>query len=155
MSRVLALEQLPQLIGQELALSDWLLVDQARINNFADVSDDHQWIHVDQDRALRENGGTVAHGFLTLALIPHLSDSSLKWQGVSRILNYGLNRVRFTSVVRAGARVRLRQRLVAVEAKGSSMLVTRECTMEIEGEMKPAFIAELLVLIVPYADCGT
>ena len=149
MSRVLVLAQLPQLIGQELAVSDWLLVDQTRINGFADISDDHQWIHVDQDRAVRENGGTVAHGFLTLALIPHLSESSLKWQGISRILNYGLNRVRFTSVVRAGSRVRLRQRLVAVEEKGTSVLVTRECTMEIEGEMKPAFVAELLVSVVP------
>jgi acyl dehydratase len=130
-------------------VSDWLSIDQAHINAFADVTHDHQWIHVDLDRAVRENGGAVAHGFLTLALIPHLSDASLQWQGVSRILNYGLNRVRFTSAVRAGARVRLRQRLVAVEAKGTSVLVTRECTMEIEGEMKPAFIAELLVLVVP------
>ena len=143
---------LEQFVGQELGVSDWLTVDQERINEFADCTGDHQWIHVDIERAQRESplGSTIAHGYLTLALLSAmLMELGVVPAGVSRALNYGLDRVRFMAPVKAGARIRTRVVLMAVDplGKGRQLLKTQN-TVEIEGETKPALIAETLALLL-------
>ena len=128
-------------MGKELGPSDWFTVDQAMIDKFAEATGDHQWIHVDVERAKREmpGGKTIAHGYLTLSLVPRLASTLVKVTNRKRGVNYGSNKVRFTNVVPAGARVRLRQKLVKVEeVAGGGVRVTSEMTMEIEGQEKPA-----------------
>jgi len=142
-----AFHDVPKLAGQEIGVSDWLLVDQDRVNKFADATGDHQWIHVDVDRATREIGGPIAHGFLTLSLIPHLASGLLKISGVTHGVNYGLNKTRFTNMVRVGKRVRLRQKLVSAEPKTGGLQLISECTVEIEGEKRPACVAETISVI--------
>jgi len=142
--RRIGLEDLPALVGQELAVSDWLLVDQTRIDQFAEVTGDHQWIHVDVQRAQREIGGTVAHGLLTLSLLAVLTASALDFEGVTRGLNYGFDKVRFLSPVPSGARIRSRHLLRAVEPKAGGVCVTQTCTVEIEGAYKPALVSDWL-----------
>jgi len=149
MKLVIALDNLPSLVGRELAVSDWVEVTQEMIDRFADVVADHQWIHVDIDRATRENGGTIAHGFLLLSLLATLSDQKLEWRGFSRRMNYGFNRVRFTNVVRSGARVRLRDKLLSIENKATGWLVTRDCRLEIYGDTTPALVADWLTMGIP------
>ena len=143
---------LEQFVGQELGVSDWLTVDQERINEFADCTGDHQWIHVDIERAQRESplGSTIAHGYLTLALLSAmLMELGVVPAGVSRALNYGLDRVRFMAPVKAGARIRTRVVLVSVDPQGKGRLLLKtQNTVEIEGETKPALIAEALVLLL-------
>jgi acyl dehydratase len=146
---IIRLDDLPRLIGSEIGVSDWLDIDQTMINGFADAIRDHQWIHVDVARATRENGGTIAHGFLSLSLLSRLSDDQLEWQGFSRRLNYGFDRIRFPTTVYCNARVRLHERLFAVVKKGESWLITRDCDLEIEGIGKPAVSARWLVVGVP------
>jgi acyl dehydratase len=141
------IKDLPGLVGTEVGVSDWLLVDQDRVNKFADATGDHQWIHVDVERANREIGGPIAHGYLTLSLIPHLSAGMLPVKGVTRGINYGSDKVRFTNMVRVGKRVRLRQKLIGAEAKAGGMQLKNECTIEIEGEDKPACIAETMSIV--------
>lgn len=139
------------LVGNELGVSDWLVVTQGRVDAFAECTEDRQWIHVDRDKAAAGPlGGTVAHGFLLLSLLPRfLGESALFRQGFRMAVNYGLNRVRFVSPVRTGARVRNRAVLKGVERKGfRRMLATVENTIEVEGGSRPAVVAELLVLIV-------
>ncbi len=139
------------LVGNELGVSDWLVVTQERVDAFAECTEDRQWIHVDRDKAAAGPlGGTVAHGFLLLSLLPRfLGESALFRQGFRMAVNYGLNRVRFVSPVRTGARVRNRAVLKGVERKGfRRMLATVENTIEVEGGSRPAVVAELLVLIV-------
>ena len=139
------------LVGNELGVSDWLVVTQERVEAFAECTEDRQWIHVDRDKAAAGPlGGTVAHGFLLLSLLPRfLGESALFRQGFRMAVNYGLNRVRFVSPVRTGARVRNRAVLKGVERKGfRRMLATVENTIEVEGGSRPAVVAELLVLIV-------
>jgi acyl dehydratase len=141
------IEELRKLVGQEVAISDWFTVTQARINAFADVTQDPQWIHTDVERAKRESpfGTTVAHGFLTLSLLSHLQARAFQVRGNVRMsLNYGLNRVRFTSVVRAESRIRSRSVLKElVEIPDGARLVW-SVTVEIEGSDKPALVAEWL-----------
>jgi len=144
---MVTLAELPGLVGTETGVSDWLEITQDRVNKFADATGDHQWIHVDVERANREMGGPIAHGYLTLSLIPHLSAGMLRVDGVTRGINYGSNKVRFINMVRIGKRVRLRQKLVGVEAKSGGMQLTNECTIEIEGEAKPACIAETISVV--------
>jgi acyl dehydratase len=143
---------LEQFVGQELGVSDWLPVDQERINEFADSTSDHQWIHVDVERAQRESplGSTIAHGYLTLALLPAmLMEINFVPEGVAQVLNYGLNRVRFITPVKAGARIRDRVVLLAVEPQDKGrLLLTFQNTVEIEDENKPAMIAETLALLL-------
>jgi acyl dehydratase len=142
---------LKDLVGKEVGLSDWLVVTQDRVNAFAACTGDRQWIHVDRDRAAKGPlGGTVAHGFLLLSLLPQfLAESALFRRKCRMAVNYGLNRVRFVSPVLTGARVRNRAVLKEVARKGfRRMLVTVENTIEIEGEKRPAAVAETLVLIV-------
>jgi acyl dehydratase len=141
------IKDLPGMIGQEVGVSDWLLVDQDRVNLFADATGDHQWIHIDVERATREIGGPIAHGYLTLSLIPHLSAGLLPVKGVTRGINYGSDKVRFINMVRVGKRVRLRQKLIGAEPKAGGMQIKNECTIEIEGEAKPACVAETISVV--------
>lgn len=139
------------LIGKELGASAWLAVTQERIDAFAECTEDRQWIHVDRERAAKGPlGRTVAHGFLLLSLLPHfLAETALFRKECRMAVNYGLNRVRFLSPVLTGARVRNRAVLKEVARKGfRRMLATVENTIEIEGEKRPAVVAEILVLIV-------
>jgi acyl dehydratase len=133
-------------IGQEIGISDWLVIDQARVNGFADVTGDQQWIHVDVERAGRESpfGGPIAHGYLTLSLLAKFAGECIAVDGIKLAVNYGLNRVRFASPVKVGSRVRARFTLGAVEdiAGGAQMLW--QATIDIEGNDKPACIAEML-----------
>ena len=140
-------EDLPALVGTEVGVSDWLQITQDRVNLFADATGDHQWIHVDVERATREIGGPIAHGYLTLSLIPHLSAGMLPVKGVTRGINYGSDKVRFTSMVRVGKRVRLRQKLIGAEPKAGGMQIKNLCTIEIEGEERPACVAETMSVL--------
>ncbi len=137
------LSDLQALVGQELGTSDWLQIDQARIDQFAQATGDLQWIHTDPARAAAGPfGATVAHGFLTLSLLPLLFDSGFALGDVRMGINYGLNRVRFPAPVRVGSRVRGHFRLLAYEPlEGGAQLVV-EATVEIEGSSKPACVAE-------------
>ena len=140
-------EALRALIGQELGVSDWLEVTQDLIDRFAEVTGDHQWIHVDVERAKREmpDGKTIAHGYLLLSLLPKLGAGIYKLAWPTRSINYGSDKVRIVNPVKAGARIRLRQSLVAVEdgAPGAHRITVRQ-TLEIEGEAKPAMIADTI-----------
>jgi acyl dehydratase len=138
---------LPGLVGTEVGVSDWLQVTQERVNLFADATGDHQWIHVDVERATREIGGPIAHGYLTLSLIPHLSEGMLAVKGVTRGINYGSDKVRFTNMVRVGKRVRLRQKLIGAEPKSGGVQIKNLCTIEIEGEDRPACVAETMSVL--------
>src|SRR5467141_4512914 len=143
-------KDLLKLVGRELGPSEWVTVDQAMIDKFADATGDHQWIHVDVERAKKEmpGGKTIAHGYLTLSLLPRLAPTLLKVNKRRRGVNYGSNRVRFTAPVPAGARVRLRQKLVKVEpVEDNGFRVTSEMTMEVEGNTRPAMVAETLGII--------
>ena len=144
-------DELPKLAGQDMGTSDWVLIDQDRINKFADATGDHQWIHVDVERAKKEmpGGKTIAHGYLTLSLIPMLGGQIMRITGVSRGINYGSNKVRFTNMVPVGSRVRARQKLLAAEPKGGGLQLTNEMTIEIEGQERPACIAETISLVYP------
>jgi acyl dehydratase len=141
------IKDLPGLVGTEVGVSDWLEVSQERVNQFADATGDHQWIHVDVARATREMGGPIAHGYLTLSLIPHLSEGMLLVKGVTRGINYGSDKVRFTNMVRVGKRVRLRQKLIGAEPKAGGMQIKNLCTIEIEGEERPACVAETMSVL--------
>ena len=137
------LADLQALVGQELGHSDWLLVDQARIDLFAQATGDHQWIHPDPARAAAGPfGATVAHGFLTLSLLPALFETGFAIDDVRMGVNYGLNRVRFPAPVRAGSRLRGRFRLLSYEPLAGGAQLTVESTIELEGSAKPACVAE-------------
>ncbi|WP_269713990.1 MaoC family dehydratase [Caulobacter sp. NIBR2454] len=135
------------LVGQEVGVSDWVEITQERVNQFAEATGDHQWIHVDVERATREIGGPIAHGYLTLSLIPFLGAGLLNVSGVTRGINYGTEKVRFTNMVRVGKRVRMRQKLTGVEPKAGGLQLKNECTIEIEGEERPACVAETISII--------
>ena len=142
----IALTDLPKHVGHE-AVSDWVQITQERVNQFADATGDHQWIHVDVERATREFGGTIAHGYLTLSLIPMLQTGLMPVKGSTRGINYGSDKVRFVNMVRVGKRVRLRYKLLGVEPRAGGLQLRQECTIEIEGEDKPACVAETLSLL--------
>ncbi|HUO94329.1 MAG TPA: MaoC family dehydratase [Rhizomicrobium sp.] len=147
--KTVSFEELPKLAGQEMGTSDWVTIDQDRINKFADATGDHQWIHVDVERAKKEmpGGKTIAHGYLTLSLIPMLGAEILRITGVSRGINYGSNKIRFTNMVPVGSRVRARQKLLSAEPKAGGLQLTNEVTIEIEGQERPACIAETISLV--------
>ena len=144
---VVDLSDLGGLVGREVATSDWLLVTQERIDAFADATGDHQWIHVDTERARAETpfGATIAHGFLTLSLLTVLMHDAVTVDGPRMTLNYGLNRVRFVSAVPSGSRVRARIALGKIEDIGDSIQATWSVTVEREGGDKPAAVAEWIV----------
>ena len=145
--RTIAYADIQSLVGEEIGVSDWFQVTQEKVNLFAEATGDHQWIHVDVERATKEIGGPIAHGYMTLSLIPMLGAQILRVDGVTRGINYGCNKVRFTNMVRVGKRVRMRQKLVNVEARSGGLQLTNECTIEIEGEERPACVAETLSVI--------
>jgi acyl dehydratase len=134
-------------VGAELGPSDWIVVDQPTIDKFAEATGDHQWIHVDVERAKREmpGGTTIAHGYLTLSLVPRLAATLLKVEKRRHGINYGSNKVRFISPVPAGSRIRLRQQIANVEdVEGNGVRVTYRMTVEVEGQQRPALVAETL-----------
>jgi acyl dehydratase len=134
--------------GKKLGTSDWVLIDQAMIDAFAEATGDKSWFHVDPERAKREmpGGCTIAHGFLTLSLVAHLSSTIYEIRQRRRGVNYGMNRLRFTAPVPAGSRVRLHETLKAAEAIEGGVRLTMDCTIELEGEQRPAMLAEMIVL---------
>jgi len=147
-----SIANLGEFIGRELGVSNWVVVDQARINAFAECTGDKQWIHVNVERAKRESpfGGTIAHGYLTLSLLASLAmEIGIIPEDASAGLNYGLDKVRFMTPVKAGARVRNRVTLVSVEKKGGGRIIVKTTNeLQIEGEEKPALIAETLAMLV-------
>jgi acyl dehydratase len=151
MSQQHVLDRLQAQIGQEVHVSDWYEVTQARINAFADATGDHQWIHVDPERAARESPwkATIAHGYLTLSLYPMLrglvaADRPL-FEGVRQVINYGLDKLRFPSAVVAGSRIRAHCVLQKVEPVSGGLQLTEQYTVEIEGQPKPACVAEAIM----------
>lgn len=151
MSRQAAYKDLQSKVGAESGPGNWFTVTQDMINGFADATRDHQWIHVDEERAARGSpfGATVAHGFFTLSLIPHLTGmvepDKPAYPGVALTVNYGLNRVRFPHPLLAGARVRARKQLQSVEeVKGNGLQLIHNVTVEIEGVEKPTCVAEMV-----------
>lgn len=145
----MSLNEMSLLVGTELGVSGWFTIDQERINQFAACTDDRQWIHVDGKRARSESpfGTTIAHGFLTLSMLAPTSTEVWIEDLGTTTLNYGVDRVRFINPVRAGARIRNRIKLLAVDEKPSGILVTTENTIEIEGEEKPALVATTLTMV--------
>ncbi|QCF24890.1 MaoC family dehydratase [Hydrocarboniclastica marina] len=144
-----SLEALAQVAGEDIGVSDWVLVDQARIQAFADATGDHQWIHLDQERAAQESPykTTIAHGYLTLSLLPMLNQQIMRTEGVSATINYGLDKLRFPSPVPAGKRVRCHLKLLSLEPAGDSRHLARfRSTIEIEGSERPACVAENLAM---------
>ena len=137
-------EDLSRSIGRELVVSDWLLVEQEMIDRFAEATGDHQWIHVDPERARRESpfGSTIAHGFLTLSLLSHFLNTSVSFGASKMGVNYGLNRMRFTAPVRVGSRLRARFTVKEVQPIEGGTQIVRAVTMECEGADKPALVAE-------------
>ena len=137
------LADMQPLVGQEIAISDWITITQERINQFAEATGDHQWIHVDAERAKNSPfKSTVAHGFLTLSLIPCFAEPSIKVRSIKMGVNYGLNKVRFTNPVKVNSRVRGRFVLKAFDPIEGGAQVTMNVTVEIEGQEKPACVAE-------------
>ncbi|HEY5311998.1 MAG TPA: MaoC family dehydratase [Pirellulales bacterium] len=141
------LDELRTLVGQRLGTSDWLEITQARVDAFADGTDDHQWIHCDPQRAKLESpyGGTVAHGFLTLSLCNVLSQQVFRIEQVRMVLNYGLNRVRFPGPVKVGSRIRMSSDLLEVKETRSGVQMVCKQSFEVEGEPRPACVAETVV----------
>ena len=140
-------QDLLQHVGKELGPSEWLTVTQAMIDKFADATGDHQWIHVDVERARKEmpGGKTIAHGYLTLSLLPRLAPTLLKVNKRKRGINYGSNKIRFTNPVPAGSRIRLKQTIKAVEdVPDNGVRITSEMVIEVEGQERPALVAEVL-----------
>ena len=135
------------LVGQTLPPSDWFEVDQARINTFADATGDHQWIHVNEEMAGKMFGSTIAHGYLTLSLIPMFGPQVLRVEGVSRGINYGANKVRFTNMVPVNSKLRLVQTVKEVNEKAGGKQMISECTIEIEGQERPACVAETISVL--------
>ena len=152
MTTPLSLATLERFVGQELGVSQWVRMDQQRVDEFANCTGDRQWIHVDIERAARESpfGGTIAHGYLTLSTVgPAQLEVWIAPGGIGTALHYGLDKVRFLAPVPAGRNVRTRVKLVAVEGKGGGRkLVTTENTVEIEGHDKPALIATALTMVL-------
>lgn len=151
MSRELALADLQSRLGSEIHVSPWIEVTQERVGAFADATGDHQWIHVDVQRAAQDSPyrGTIAHGYLTLSLYPMLrglvEESRPLFPGIRNVINYGINKLRFPNALRVGSRLRLRSTLVAVDEVTGGLQITEAGTFEVEGEPKPACVAELVM----------
>jgi acyl dehydratase len=151
-----SLATVPAFVGRDLGVSDWVAVDQDRIDQFAACTGDRQWIHVDVERARRESpfGGPIAHGYLTLSLVAAMvMELGVIPPDAATGLNYGLDKVRFIAPVKAGARVRTRASLMSAEPQnGRRMLLKLHCTLEIEGEARPALVAEVLCMLLGKPD---
>lgn len=149
--KVIKYAELENYVGQEIGHSEWVTIEQDRVNKFADATGDHQWIHLDVERAKRElpTKGTIAHGYLTLSLIPWLGAQIMRVDGVTRGINYGSNKVRFTNMVPVGAKVRAKLKLLNVDAKAGGKQITSEYTIEIQGQDRPACVAETIGIVYP------
>jgi acyl dehydratase len=147
MRDIASLEEMRALVGTEVAVSDWVEITQERVNQFAVATNDHQWIHVDVERAKRESpfGATIAHGFLTLSLVPAMLESALRMVDMKMGLNYGLNKVRFPAPVPVGSRLRARMSIVSIEDIEGGAQVTWGVVIEREGSTKPVCVAEFLM----------
>jgi len=141
-----SIEDAKALEGEEVGLSDWVVIDQHRIDQFAEATGDYQWIHVDTERATREmpNGRTISHGYLTLSLIPALTSNFVEIVNLARAINFGLNKVRFYSPVPVGSKLRARAKVLQARRRAGALLLTSETRLEVEGERRPACIAETL-----------
>ena len=145
-----SLEEVTGAVGEELGTSEWLEIDQERVNQFADATGDHQWIHVDVERSAQGPfGGTIAHGYLTLSLIPYLGAQVFSLETPGAKLNYGTNKVRFPNPVRVGSRIRSHISVAEVTDLPTGQQLTLRHTIEIEGQDKPACVAETVVLLLP------
>ena len=148
----MTLDSLTARVGQTLGTSPWRTVSQATIDAFADATDDHQWIHVETERASREGTTTIAHGLLTLSLLPTMRAEigAIPTEGVARAINYGYDSIRYLAPVPAGSRIRATSELLSADTRGRGLLLLRtRDTVELEGSPKPALVAESLVLIYP------
>lgn len=143
---ITSIDDAKALVGEEVGLSDWVVIDQHRIDQFAEATADHQWIHVDTERAGREmpDGKTIAHGYLTLALIPAFTGDFVHVENLARAINFGLNKVRFYAPVPVGSRLRGRAVVLKAQQRAGALLLTSEVRLEVEGQRKPACIAETL-----------
>ena len=151
MKLITSIDDATGLVGSELGVSEWLEIDQKRVNDFADVTGDHQWIHVDVERAKAESpyGAPIAHGFLTLSMIPALSKDNFRVQNAQLVINYGLNKVRFLSAVPVGSHIRVRSELADAVAKDAGTVdLTVRHTIEIDGVEKPAAVAEMIARVL-------
>jgi len=145
MKHYATLAEFKDLVGHDLGVSDWLQIDQARVNQFAQATGDHQWIHIDPERAAAGPfGAPIAHGFLTLSLLPVLLETGFAIGDVRMGVNYGLNRVRFTAPVKVGGRVRGHFKLLSFELLEGGAQLTVQATIELEGSSKPACVAETI-----------
>jgi len=142
------LDDAKALEGTEIGVSNWVVVDQNRIDKFADATDDHQWIHTDPERAAKELplGTTCAHGYLTLSLIPALIEDVVQFEGLERLINYGINKARFRSMVPAGAQVRVRTVLKSAKKRAGALQVIMSCSIEMEGQLRSVASAEVIVM---------
>lgn len=141
-------EEMKECVGQEIGVSDWFTIDQDRINDFADATGDHQWIHVDPDRTNSELGmPTIAHGFLTLSLVPMLTSKISSIKSVTRGINYGTNKVRFTNMIPVNSNVRAKTKLLEAQPKAGGTQLISEVSIEIEGQDRPAMIAETVSIV--------
>jgi acyl dehydratase len=147
MRDIASLEEMRALVGTEVAVSDWVAITQERVNQFAVATNDHQWIHVDEERSRRESpfGATIAHGFLTLSLVPAMLESALRMVDMKMGLNYGLNKVRFPAPVPVGSRLRARMSIESIEDIEGGAQVAWGVVIEREGSAKPVCVAEFLM----------
>lgn len=143
---ITSIDDAKALVGVEVGLSDWVVIDQHRIDQFAAATADHQWIHVDTERATREmpDGKTIAHGYLTLALIPAFTGDFVHVENLARAINFGLNKVRFYAPVPVGSRLRGRAVVLKAQKRTGALLLTSQVRLEVEGQRKPACVAETL-----------
>ena len=145
--RLVNFSDLESLVGQEVGVSPWHQITQNQVNTFAEATGDHQWIHVDVERATREIGSPIAHGYLTLSLLPMLAAQVMRVENVQRGINFGCNKVRFTNMVPVGSKVRLRQKILHVETRAGGKQMIMESTIEIEGKDRPACVAESISIL--------
>ena len=150
MYKIESIEDAKALEDCELGVSEWITINQKRINQFANATGDDQWIHVDSSRAKNElpDGKTIAHGYLTLSLIPTLTRNFIEVAGLSQVINFGCNKVRFYSTVNEGDKVRARGTLLQARKRGSMIQLLSKISVEVEGGKKPACVVEMLVLLV-------
>jgi len=143
---ITSIDDAKALVGVEVGLSDWVVIDQHRVDQFAEATADHQWIHVDTERATREmpDGKTIAHGYLTLALIPAFTSDFVHVENLARAINFGLNKVRFYAPVPVGSRLRGRAVVLKAQKRAGALLLTSQVRLEVEGQRKPACVAETL-----------
>ena len=150
MYKIKSIEDAKALEDCELGVSEWITINQERINQFANATGDDQWIHVDSSRAKNElpDGKTIAHGYLTLSLIPALTRNFIEVAGLNQVINFGCNKVRFYSTVNEGDKVRARGTLLQARKRGSMIQLLSKISVEVEGGKKPACVVEMLVLLV-------